>query len=45
MPKYEIPIFVGERDFSDVINYVHNKHMFSLIKLSEVDNGQFKRIM
>ena len=23
--QYEIPIFAGERDFSDVIKYVHNK--------------------
>ena len=45
MTKYEILIFVGEKDFSDVIKYVHNKHMFFSIKLSEVDNGQFKGIM
>ena len=29
MYKYEIPIFVWERDFSDVIKYVHNKQVIS----------------
>ena len=38
MYKYEIPIFVWERDFSDVIKYVHNKQVISLIQLSEVDS-------
>ena len=28
MSKYEIPISVWERDFSDVIKYVHNKQVF-----------------
>ena len=27
MYKYEIPIFVWESDFSDVIKYVHNKQV------------------
>ena len=34
--KYEIPIFAWERDFSDVIKYVHNKQVISPIQLSEV---------
>ena len=38
MYKYEIPIFVWERDFSDVIKYVHNKQIISPIQLSEVDS-------
>ena len=38
MYKYEIPIFVWERDFSDVIKYVHNKQVISPIQLSEVDS-------
>ena len=38
MYKYEIPIFVWERDFSDVIKYVHNKQVISPIHLSEVDS-------
>ena len=37
MYKYEIPIFVWERDFSDVIKYVHNKQVISPIQLDEVD--------
>ena len=37
MYKYEIPIFVWERDFSDVIKYVYNKQIISPIQLSEVD--------
>ena len=36
--KYEIPIFVWERDFSLVIKYVHNKQVISPIQLSEVDS-------
>ena len=36
--QYEIPIFVWERDFSDVIKYVHNKQVISPIQLSEVDS-------
>ena len=31
MYKYEIAIFVLERDFSDVIKYVHNKQVISPI--------------
>ena len=38
MYKYEIHIFVCERDFSDVIKYVHNKQVISPIQLSEVDS-------
>ena len=38
MYKYKIPIFVWERDFSDVIKYVHNKQVISPIQLSEVDS-------
>ena len=38
MYKYEIPIFVWERDFSDVIKYVHNKQVISPIQLSEMDS-------
>ena len=38
MYKYEIPIFVRERDFSDVIKYVNNKQAISPIQLSEVDS-------
>ena len=38
MYKYEIPIFWGERDFSDVIKYAHNKQVISPVQLSEVDN-------
>ena len=38
MYKYEILIFVWERDFSDVIKYVHNKQVISPIQLSEVDS-------
>ena len=38
MYKYEIPIFVWERDFSDVIKYVHNKQVIFSIQLSEVDS-------
>ena len=38
MYKYEIPIFWGERDFSDVIKYVHNIQVISPIQLSEVDS-------
>ena len=38
MYKYEIPILVWERDFSDVIKYVHNKQVISPIQLSEVDS-------
>ena len=38
MYKYEILIFVWERDFSDVIKYVHNKKVISPIQLSEVDS-------
>ena len=38
MYKYEIPIFVLERDFSDVIKYVLNKQVISPIQLSEVDS-------
>ena len=38
MCKYEIPIFVWERHFSDVIKYVHNKQVISPIQLSEVDS-------
>ena len=37
MYKYEIPID-WERDFSDVIKYVHNKQVISPIQLSEVDS-------
>ena len=36
--KYEIPIFVWERDFSPVIKYVHNKQVISPIQLSEVNS-------
>ena len=36
MYKYEIAILVWERDFSDVIKYVHNKQVISPIQLSEV---------
>ena len=38
MYKYEIPIFVWERDFSDVIKFVHNKQVISPIQLSELDS-------
>ena len=38
MYKYEILIFVWERDFSDVIKFVHNKQVISPIQLSEVDS-------
>ena len=38
MYKYEIPIFVWERDFSDVIKYVYNKQVISPTQLSEVDS-------
>ena len=38
MYKYEMPIFVWERDFSDVTKYVHNKQVISLIQFSEVDS-------
>ena len=38
MYKYEIPIFVSERDFSDVIKYVHNKQVVSPFQFSEVDS-------
>ena len=38
MYKYKIPIFVWERDFSDVIKYVHNRQVISPIQLSEVDS-------
>ena len=37
MYKYKIPNFVCERNFSDVIKYVHNKQVISPIQLSEVD--------
>ena len=36
--KYEKPIFVWKRDFSDIIKYVHNKQVISPIPLSEVDS-------
>ena len=38
MYKYEIPTFVRERDFSNVIKYVHNKKVISPIQLNEVDS-------
>ena len=38
MYKYKIPTFVWERDFSDVIKYVHNKQVIFPIQLSEVDS-------
>ena len=38
MYKYEIPIFWKERDFSDVIKYVHNKQANTFIQLNEVDS-------
>ena len=38
MFKYEILIFVWERDFCDVIKYVHNKQAMSPIQLNEVDS-------
>ena len=30
--------FRGERDFSDVIKYVHNKQAITFIQLNEVDS-------
>ena len=38
MYKYEIAIFVWERDFSDILKYMHNKQTISPIQLSEVDS-------
>ena len=38
MYKYEIPIFWRERDFSNVIKYVHNKQAITFIQLNEVDS-------
>ena len=38
MYKYEMPILVWERDFSDVIKYVHNEQVISPIQLNEVDS-------
>ena len=38
MYKYEIPIFWGERDFGDVIKYVHNKQAITFVQLNEVDS-------
>ena len=38
MYKYEIPVFVWEKDFSLVIKYVLNKQTISPIQLSEVDS-------
>ena len=32
MYKYEIPILVWERNFSDFIKYVHNKQVISPIQ-------------
>ena len=31
-------LFLGERDFSDVIKYVHNKQAITFIQLNEVDS-------
>ena len=31
-------LFFGERDFSDVIKYVHNKQAITFIQLNEVDS-------
>ena len=38
MYKYELPIFVWEIKFGDVIKYVHNIQSISPIQLSEVDS-------
>ena len=38
MYKYEKPICVWERDFNDVIKYVHNTQVVFPIQLSEVDS-------
>ena len=38
MYKYQIPILVWERDFSDVIKYVHNKLVILPIQLSDVNS-------
>ena len=38
MYKYEKPICVWERDFRDVIKYVHNTQVVFPIQLSEVDS-------
>ena len=38
MPCPLCRLFVWERDFSDVIKYVHNKQVISPIQLSEVDS-------
>ena len=38
MYKYEIPTVVRERDFSNVIKYVHNKQVISPIQFNEVDS-------
>ena len=40
MYKYEIPTFVWERHFSDVIKYVLHKQTISPIQLSEVDSAK-----